>query len=470
MKKPTVILSVLVVAYSALIVWWLFGVRTATTDLQLSGRDNRPDSLLRSADEVRIGEFFIRYADVQSSLKGGWSRFRGSDFSNIVAHDNLAEMPEGGFPKVWEFTTGEGHAAPAIHHGKVYVLDYDEALSSDMLRCFALESGRELWRRWYRVTMKRNHGFSRTIPHVDENYIVTIGPKGHVMCLETSTGKLLWTLDTEREYETEMPPWYTGQCPLVDQGELILAAGGAKALLAGIDLQTGKEVWRTPNPNRYKMSHSSVMPMTVGGKRFYFYMAVGAMCGVSAETADRGQLLFAETKWQPSVVAPSPLLLPNNRVLLVAGYGAGGAVLELSRSGNGLTAITTSQHKAGGGISCEQQTPILYKDMVITVMPKDGGAHRGRLVCYATDNFTTPVWNSSGDERFGLGPYMVIGDKLLALEDEGSLFVYRLAPRKLTLIGRQKVMDGIDAWGPLAYADGYLVLRDAHKVVCLKLK
>jgi outer membrane protein assembly factor BamB len=108
--------------------------------------------------------------------------------------------------------------------------------------------------------------------------------------------------------------------------------------------------------------------------------------------------------------------------------------------------------------------------MVITIMPKDGGAHRSRLACYATDNFSTPVWSSGGDERFGLGPYMVIGDKLLALEDEGSLFVYKVEPRKLTLVGRQKVMDGVDAWGPLAYADGYLELRDAHRVVCLKLK
>jgi outer membrane protein assembly factor BamB len=445
-------------------------MRPTATNLQLPGRDNRPENLSRSMDEVRVGEFFISYADEQSNLKGSWSRFRGSDFSNIVSNDNIAEMPEGGFVQQWSFTTGEGHAAPAIHNGRVYVLDYDEALSSDMLRCFSFESGKELWRRWYRVPMKRNHGFSRTVPHVDEKYIVTIGPKGHVMCLDTPTGKLLWTLDTEKEYDTQVPFWYTGQCPLVDQGELILAAGGKEALMVGINLQTGKETWRTPNPDGYKMSHSSVIPMSVGGKRFYFYMAVGAMCGISAETADRGKLLFAQGKWQPSVVAPSPLLLPNNRVLLVAGYGSGGAALDIARSGNGLTATTILQHKAGGGISCEQQTPILYKNMVITVMPKDGGANRSRLVCFTPDNLTTPVWSSASDERFGLGPYMVIGDKLLALEDEGSLFMYKIEPRKLSLMGRQKVFDGIDAWGPMAYADGYLVLRDSHRVVCLRVK
>ena len=57
-----------------------------------------------------------------------------------------------------------------IYKGRVYVLDYNESLNSDALRCFSLESGKELWRRWYRVPMKRNHGFSRTVPVIRDEY------------------------------------------------------------------------------------------------------------------------------------------------------------------------------------------------------------------------------------------------------------------------------------------------------------
>ncbi|MCD8260920.1 MAG: PQQ-like beta-propeller repeat protein [Bacteroides sp.] len=87
--------------------------------------------------------------------------------------------------------TGEGHAAPVIYNGIAYFLDYDEALSSDALRCFSLETGEELWRRWYRVPMKRNHSFSRTVPVVSDEYIITIGPQGHVMCCDPVTGELI---------------------------------------------------------------------------------------------------------------------------------------------------------------------------------------------------------------------------------------------------------------------------------------
>jgi len=39
----------------------------------------------------------------------------------------------------------------------------------------------------------------------------------------------------------------------------------------------------------------------------------------------------------------------------------------------------------------------------------------------------------------------------------------------MKLLKKQRIMDGIDAWGPLAYADGMLMVRDAHHVKCLKI-
>ena len=56
-------------------------------------------------------------------------------------------------------------------------------------------------------------------------------------------------------------------------------------------------------------------------------------------------------------------------------------------------------------------------------------------------------------------------DVQLQLND-GSLYVQSKA---MKLLKKQRVMDGVDAWGPMAYADGMLVLRDAHTVKCLKI-
>ena len=46
---------------------------------------------------------------------------------------------------------------------------------------------------------------------------------------------------------------------------------------------------------------------------------------------------------------------------------------------------------------------------------------------------------------------------------------YEIQSKAMKLLKKQRVMDGVDAWGPMAYADGMLVLRDAHTVKCLKI-
>lgn len=460
-----------VLLYTGIIIGWHLYTPRENLTIQAPGADNRPEGSARKADDVLIGEFFMRYEDdnIPSSLTGKWNSFRGQQSNNIISTSEAVRTSAEEYPVLWSVETGEGHAAPVIYNGRVYFLDYNEQLSSDALRCFSLTTGQELWRRWYRVPIKRNHGFSRTIPAVGDDYIITIGPEGHVMCCDPVTGDMKWSLDMQKEYETEVPFWYTGQCPLVDKGTLILAPAGQEVLLAGLDCLTGELRWTTPNSLGYKMSHSSVMPMTLGGKRTYVYIGVGGICGVSAEDADRGTLLWDASKWQPSVVAPSPVQVSSSQIFMVAGYGAGGAMLRVDHTGKEWTATITDQYKPAEGVASEQQTPIFHNNMIISVMPKDGGANRGKLVCHSPSDLRQALWTSAADERFGLGPYILINNKLFVFRDDGELYVYEVGQRDMKLLKKQRIMDGADAWGPMAYADGMLIVRDAHIVKCLKI-
>ena len=455
--------------YISLILYWHLYTPDYSLSLQNPGADNRPEGVSRKADDVLIGEFFMKYDEITSELTGKWSNFRGEQLNNIIKTSDKIKITDDDYPVLWSVETGEGHAAPVILNGKVYFLDYNEQLNSDALRCFDLKTGTELWRRWYRVPMKRNHGFSRTIPSISENYVITIGPEGHIMCCDPITGEMKWSLDMKKEFKTEVPFWYTGQCPLVDNNTLILAPAGEETLLTGLDCLTGEILWITPNTLNYKMSHSSVMPMTIGGKKMYVYIGVGGVCGISAEKEDIGVLLWETSSWQPSVIAPSPVQVSSNQIFVVAGYGAGGAMLNVEHKGNKWTATVTDRYKPSEGLSSEQQTPIFYNNMLISVMPKDGGGNRGRLVCYKSSNLRTPIWTSAADERFGLGPYILINNYILVFKDDGELYIYEIEHQSLKLIKKQRIMDGVDAWGPLAYADGMLIVRDAHIVKCLKI-
>ena len=59
---------------------------------------------------------------------------------------------------------------------------------------------------------------------------------------------------------------------------------------------------------------------------------------------------------------------------------------------------------------------------------------------------------------------------LFAFAEQVTLHVYRIGKGKMDLVKKQEILpDGEDAWGPMAYADGHLLLRDAHHLVCLKI-
>lgn len=477
-KRYRFIIVFVVIVFAALFLWWLLKAQPFDLTERVPGMDSRPKMIARS-DSVIIGQFFDTLAEPDEIISGDWPRFRGTDFDNISKDTTpLAETWDTSGPAiVWRTTLGEGYAGPAVHNGRVFLLDYNEKQKADMLRCFSLSSGKELWRRWYYVEMKRNHGYSRTIPAVTDNYLVTIGPRSHVMCLNPLNGNLLWSINLEREYGipgTEKgritPDFYSGQCPLIDNDVAIIAPGG-KALMIGVSCATGKVIWQTPNQDSLRMSHGSIIPMVLHGKRMYVYNAVGGVCGVSAEGNDIGKLMWKTTEWSPATTAASPLLLDNNEIAVFGSYGAGGAKIVISHEGSGYTAIVKEQHKATNGLSSDQQTPIIKGDYIWSVLPENAGPLKKQLVCYQKSDLLTPVWSSGKENRYGrgLGPYIVSGDKMYLLDDDGKLYLFGMQKNSVTLLASHQVINGMEAWGPMAIAGKYLLMRDSRNLLCLNI-
>lgn len=310
---------------------------------------------------------------------------------------------------------------------------------------------------------------SRTIPAVNDKYVVTVGPRCQVMCCDAISGKLLWGMDLVRDYKAVEPLWYTGQCPIIDNNVAVVAVGG-NSLLMGVDCASGEVVWKTSNPDSLKMSHSSVVPMTIDGKKMYVYNALGGLCGISAEEGDKGRLLWVNKAFKPNVIAPSPLFVGQNRIFVTAGYGAGAALLQISRTGDGFSAQVIQQYKPSEGMASEQQTPIYKDGVVFNVQTKDAGATRNQFVCCSPNDFRKLLWTSSAEERYGLGPYIVADNKFFIMNDEGDVTIARYSTSKFEVLDKKKVVDGQDAWGPFALADGYLILRSSKKMVCVDIR
>lgn len=469
MNYPRYILPAIAASVFLLVLaWWIFSSPRVAVAISEPGMDNR--AAPTSANEmIKIGEFFERFFNNNASLNDTWPRFRGEDFDNVKKSGKALIDQFGNDPKIqWTVDLGEGHAGPAVYKGLVYVIDYDEEKQADMLRCFDLQNGREVWRRWYEVRIKRNHGMSRTIPAVTEKFILTIGPRSHAMCLDRKSGDMLWGLNIEKEYQTEVPFWYTGQCPMIDDGAAIIATGG-KSILIAVDCATGEILWETPNTDKLKMSHSSIMPWTLNGTKMYVYSAVGGVVGIAADGPEAGSVLWKSLKWGCSVVAPSPVCLPNGTLFLTAGYGAGSMVFQVRQTEGGWSVEKMYEYKPKDGLASEQQTPVVHEGLVYGIMPKDGGKLRNQFICVDPSDFRQPVWSSGKTHRFGLGPYMIADNKFFILNDDGTLSIAKPGREGFVLMDQVKVFEGHDAWAPLAIADGYLLLRDDRTMICMNI-
>ncbi len=443
--------------------WWMATGPPVEIARRIPIPENAPkDGAGARGPAVNIEGTFEQFDGKASGLPGEWPRFRGPTSDNVSPDAASLASP----PKIlWSLDLGDGHAGAAIRDGRVFLLDHIEARHADALRCFSLADGREIWRRSYKVQIKRNHGISRTVPAVTDRHVVSIGPMCHVLCADPKDGRFLWGLDLVKDFGAKVPHWYTAQCPVIENGLAIIAPAGPTLMFA-VDCDTGKLVWQTPNPDGWQMSHASIIPATLAGRRTYVYAAVGGVAGVAADGPDAGKLLWSTTEWNHPVTAPSPVPLDGDRLLLTAGYGAGSVIVKVE-AGDPAYAVRILERIPKERFACEQQTPIYFGGHLYGILPKDAGDLRAQLVCFHPEKGV--VWSSGKTERFGLGPFIVARDQLILLNDDGTLITAAASPEGFRPILRAKILDGRDAWAPIAIAAGRILLRDSHRMVCLEV-
>jgi outer membrane protein assembly factor BamB len=300
---------------------------------------------------------------------------------------------------------------------------------------------------------------SRTVPTVTDKYVVALGPKCHVSCLDATSGKTYWLLDLARQFGATVPPWYAGQCPLVENDCVILAPGGPKALMVAIDCATGEQRWKCPNPRAWRMTHASIMPMELGGRRMYIYCGSGGVAGIAA---DDGSILWDTTDWKISIATvPSPVVLPDGKIFFSGGYNSGALMLQVKQRGDRFVAETLVRLKPER-FGSTQHTPIFFDGHLYGVREKDK-----QLVCLDLEG--NVIWASGRQHRFGLGPYLIADGLIYAMSDDGVLTMAEATPQGYKQLAQHRVLEGPDAWGPMALAGGQLLVRDFTRMVCLEV-
>ena len=441
---------------------WLsgYGFEEATTQRGPGAEAAAAES---AADSIPFATAIERQAGdgVPSTQTASWPGFRGPDRTGILQLPELkllTRWPDKGPAVKWQVSLGEGYGGAAVAAGRVYVLDHEKKSKRDVLRALSLDDGKEIWNVSYPAAMKRNFGYTRTVPAVGPAFVVSLGPLGQLLAVSPDKGEVLWTADLVAEYQAEIPQWYAAQCPLVD-GKTVVVAPGSASLLAAYDGLSGELLWRIDNPAGWKMTHASIGLATIGERRFYLYPADKGLVVVDAESRT---VVVADDTWRVRVAnVPTPVFVPPNRVFVTGGYNAGSRLARIDGVFPAPMDLTTLWEVPAEEFGSHIQTPVFHQGCFIAVNEKE------QLACL--DETGKIRWTSGAELEFGLGPFIVVNGLVYALAADGTLHLGRPHGERLEMLASAKVLAGPDAWAPLAFVDGLLLARDPAQMVCLQV-
>jgi outer membrane protein assembly factor BamB len=441
---------------SAGVLFVLFGVLIAH---QLMLRQRR-----FVGDPARLAELSAARILDQDSADGSkeWPQWRGPHRDGAAAPFRLATTwPTEGPPELWRAAVGEGYSSFAVADGKAYTLMRDPERPQEVVVCWELQSGKELWRRGYECPTPRiDFGPGpRSTPCVDRDRLYTVGASGLFHCFAVADGKPLWRHDLLREFDAPQLKWGVSFSPLVD-GDLVFAIPGGRngSCVAAFDKLTGEPRWKALHG---AASYSSPIVTTAAGKRQILFFTAEGLASLSPEGKE-----YWRFGWRTSndVNAATPLAFQAeikgraaDLVFLSSGYSRGCALLELTSESGAPSVQSLFESDA---MNCHFSSPVRYRNYLY-------GFNEAKLTCL--DVRTGDVkWEQKG---FKKGSLLLAEGHLVILAEDGLLALAEATPDGYRETAQCHPFRGCRrAWTPPVASGGLLLLRDDKEVVCLDLR
>ena len=424
-----------------------------------------------------------------------WPRLGGPEANWISPETNLAHAwPANGPPVLWAVDVSSGFAGPAVYEGKAYLLDR-VGNEQDVLRCFDLNSSQEEWRLPYDAPGSLPYNGSRNVPTVEENYIFTVGPFGHLHCIDRKRHQILWAhhlvedfkdpdIDTseppknrqEALARTQLPMWGMTQAPLLYRDTVIVAPQTQKTGLVAYEKTTGKPRWTSAYIGRNWYSHVSPYLTTLCGVDQIIMMAQPSdpekspadapPAIISSIDPESGKILWTnQTPAPDKIPIAEPVKIRSDQLFITGGYGLGCLVLQITNSGpKWETSLVYHTRVVAGHI----HSPVFYRDRIYVMSFKEHHGTNTGLVCLKPDG--EPVWQTGPETQFESGPFLIADGMAFVLHGRtGELSLFELANTGPKLLAKTKLLEakGGQAWAPMALSDGKLLLRDQHQLKCL---
>ncbi len=436
--------------------------------------------------KLRIGVCVVWFACLCSlAAADDWPQWMGPQRDDIYRETGVVKsIPDGGLPVLWRATIHGGYAGPAVSGGRVFVTDFqptsgkstndsgtrDRVQGIERLVCLDEATGTEIWNAPYDCTYQISYANGpRATPTVDGQVVYSLGAEGDLLCLEVTTGKVVWKKQLSETYKTQAPTWGYAAHPLIYGDLLITLAGGEGSVAVALDKKTGEERWRALTASEIGYCPPSILKL--GGKDNLMIWDADNLNALEPLT---GKVVWSKAlkpRYGMSIAAPR---LSSN-LLFASGIGEVSGVFPIDQRGLPGDSLWAGKPKVG--VYCANSTPMLDGDFVY------GSDCGSGMMIAANLRDGSRLWETfkpttGGDRRASHGTVFIMKheDRYILYSETGDLVFAKLTPQAYEEQSRMHVLDPTSecfgrsvVWSHPALANRKLFARNDREIVCVDL-
>lgn len=353
--------------------------------------------------------------------------------------------------EVWRRPVGGGYAGCVIAGG--LAVSIEQRGDQETVVAYEMQTGRDRWTRAYPEHFQESLGGNgpRATPTISGNEVFALGATGILVSLDLATGNENWKVNILEDARAENITWGMSGAPLVTDNLVIVNPGGTdgRSVLA-YDRITGQQKWAAGGS---RAAYSSPVLAELSEVTQVLVFDASGVAGYDLNTgAELWRYDFATFN---GINVAQPLVIPDDRVLITAGYDAGAVLLQIQQVDGRWSVEPIWKNK---NMKCKMSSPVFYDGFLY-------GLDDGILACL--DAATGKRRWKKG--RYGHGQLLLRDDVLWIMAEDGSLVLVAADPKQHSELSRLPVLPGDKTWNAPALAGNQLLVRNHFEAVLLEL-
>jgi outer membrane protein assembly factor BamB len=389
-------------------------------------------------------------------------QWRGPNRDGIFHETRLLNVwPESGPEQILEVEKiGKGWSSPILVGDIIYTTGMIDTL--DYLTAIDMQ-GNIKWQVPYGLSWNKSFPDTRSTPSVEDDRIYVQSGTGRLSCFERETGKEIWAVEVDRDFECEYHIWGNSETPLIVDDKVICTPGGPKTSVVAFDKMTGKLVWQSQSLGGQRAYASA----TIFQHNEFRYILAVIGTDLIAVVPETGEIAWNyryhnPEKWDPNggLIWTNTPVFKDNRIFLTMGYDYNAKMLQMAADGKSVSEVFTDT---------------IFDNHHHGVILTDGYLYgsnwtdnkRGKWVCMKWDTGEI-IYENEWDTK---GALIMADGMLYAYNEKGNVGLIKPTPEGFKPVSEFKITKGAGPhWAHPFIANGKLLLRHGDVLMVYDIK